>query len=193
LSCGAHMWLDEKVAEQKNPIFSMCCAKGKLTMAPIKPLPSFLDILLKKSDAESRVFRKYIRLYNSIFSFTSMRANVDENLANMNNGVYTYRIHGSVYQSIGPKQPDKNDEAKFAQIYIYDQSSQIDRRSSIFECLDKNIIIQIQNFLLVYNKFLKVKYNAGERLRVEPSLELSIVIRSDIRIVSDKNRYNKPN
>ena len=64
-----------------------------------------------------------------------MRANVDENLANMNNGVYTYRIHGSVYHNIGPIKPDKNDEAKIAQIYIYDQSSQIDRRIS-FECLE---------------------------------------------------------
>jgi hypothetical protein len=51
LSCGAHMWLDEKVAgSQKSPIFSMCCAKGKLTMAPIKPLPTFLNLLLKKDD-----------------------------------------------------------------------------------------------------------------------------------------------
>ena len=41
-SCGAHMWLYEKVGgSQKNPILSMCCAKGKITMVPIKPLPSF--------------------------------------------------------------------------------------------------------------------------------------------------------
>ncbi len=45
--------------------------------------------------------------------------------------------------------------------------------------------------MLENNKFVKVFYSAGERLRVEPSLELSIVIRSDT--VSDKKRYNKPN
>jgi hypothetical protein len=45
--------------------------------------------------------------------------------------------------------------------------------------------------LLVNNKFVKVFYSAGERLRAEPSLELRIVIRSDT--VSDKKRYNKPN
>ncbi len=102
-----------------------------------------------------------------------------------------YRIHGSVHHYIGPIHADKNDEAKFAQIYIYDQSSQIDGRCSLLECLDKNIIIKIQNFLLANNTFLKVFYNVGELLCVKPSLELSIVIRSDI--ISAKKRYNKPN
>jgi hypothetical protein len=187
------MWLDEKVGGSKqNPFFSMCCAKGKRSVVPIKPLPSFLDSLLKRSDVESRNFKKYIRLYNSIFTFTSMRANVDEKLANMNNGLYTYRIHDSVYHSSGPIQPDRKEEAKFAQIYIYEQSSPIDRRCSLFDCLDRNIIIQLQTFLSTNNKFVKIFYSVGERFLVEPSLDLIIIIRSSYYIACDKHRYNKP-
>jgi hypothetical protein len=82
-------------------------------------------------------FRKSIRLYR-IFSFTSMRANVDENLANLNNEMYTYRIHGSVYHNVDPKQPDQKDEAKFHKFILMSKAGKL-----IDGALFLNVLIKI--------------------------------------------------
>ena len=85
-----------------------------------------------------------IRLYNSILSFTSMKASVDESLANSKTGNYTYRINGAVHHCIGNLLPEDRNAPKFAQIYIYDQTLQTDFRRKIAPTAKAEILNQIQ-------------------------------------------------
>ena len=56
-NCGALMWLDERVnVSAKSPIFTTCCAKGKVFLPPLQNLPPPLDRLLTGMDQNSRLF-----------------------------------------------------------------------------------------------------------------------------------------
>ena len=64
-------------------------------------------------------FRKSIRAYNSMLSFTSMGANVDYQLLCGGGGRYTFRIDGQCHHLIGPLLPKDGQRPKFSQLYIY--------------------------------------------------------------------------
>ena len=62
-----------------------------------------------------------IRSYNQVLAFTSLRTNIDNELANAQKGVYTFRIQGELYHQIGGLMPINDcQKPKFAQIYFYD-------------------------------------------------------------------------
>ena len=55
--CGAMMWLNEKVTKSvRLPVFSTCCARGKVILPPLQELPPPLNILLTGTDLHSRTF-----------------------------------------------------------------------------------------------------------------------------------------
>ncbi|PRQ38368.1 hypothetical protein RchiOBHm_Chr4g0413131 [Rosa chinensis] len=74
--CNAYFWSEESLKQQSanaQPIYTNCCGKGKVKLERAKPTPSFLKKLLDPNNGlESRLFRENIRVYNSMFSFTSM-------------------------------------------------------------------------------------------------------------------------
>ena len=72
------------------------------------------------SDNCGRGFQEKIRAYNCALAFDSLGANIDRGLANAKQGLYTFRIHGLVYHSIGQLLPKDNEAPKYAQIYIHD-------------------------------------------------------------------------
>jgi hypothetical protein len=52
--CGAMMWLDERINKSvKLPVFSTCCAKGKIILLFLQELPSPLNTLLTETDPHS--------------------------------------------------------------------------------------------------------------------------------------------
>src|SRR3954454_2296940 len=91
--CGAMMWLDERINQSKRlPVFSTCCAKGKVILPSLQELPSPLNILLTGTDPRSYTFRQNIRMYNSALSFTSIGANIDQTVAGTS-GIYTFHYY----------------------------------------------------------------------------------------------------
>ena len=75
--CPALMFLRENSNKnQKNPIFSMCCAKGKVKLPPILPLPAWYMKLITQETKIGKDFIEKIRSYNGSFAFTSLKANV---------------------------------------------------------------------------------------------------------------------
>src|SRR5271156_462579 len=137
--CGAMMWLDERVTKSvRLPVFSTCCAKGKVILPPLQKLPSPLDTLLTGTDPRSRTFRQNVRMYNSALSFTSIGAKINQQVTGTS-GVYTFRIHGEMYHNIGSLLPDSETQPQFAQIYIYDTDHEIQNRSNIMPGLDLSI------------------------------------------------------
>ncbi|CAB5391360.1 unnamed protein product [Rhizophagus irregularis] len=98
--CGAMMWIDETVNKSsKSPVFTICCANGKVILPLLQELPYPLNILLLENNPHSCLFQQNIRMYNSALSFTSLGANIDHQITGVG-GVYTFRIHGEMYHRI---------------------------------------------------------------------------------------------
>ena len=76
--CGAMMWLDERITNSvRLPVFSTCCARGKVLLPSLQELPPPLNTLLTETDLRSYTFRQNIRMYNSALSFISIEAKID--------------------------------------------------------------------------------------------------------------------
>jgi len=104
----------------KNETKGFCCMNGQIVLAPLLPAPEILYNFLTTQDPDANEpYVKLIRAYNSLLAFTSLGANIDEELANEREGVYTFRIQGALYHKIGGLIPKENQPPAFAQIYFY--------------------------------------------------------------------------
>jgi hypothetical protein len=75
--CGALVWIEEKSGGSiRDPLFSICCNKGKVKLPEHKGLPQYIETLLSQSNELGKHFVEKIRAYNSLFAFTSFKANV---------------------------------------------------------------------------------------------------------------------
>ena len=161
-------------------------------MAPLSPAPPILHTLLTGNDPDSdEPYVKQIRLYNQILAFTSVSADVDLDLANAKEGVYTYKIHGALYHQIGGLIPN-DDKPKFAQIYFHDSSLQyqLERRKELFPSLNEDILNALLNELHAINPFITVFMTAGTRVRNENLFDMILTIHSIHG--KDMRRYNLP-
>ncbi|CAB5202659.1 unnamed protein product [Rhizophagus irregularis] len=159
--CGAMMWLDERINKSvKLPVFSTCCAKGKVILPFLQELPSPLNTLLTGTDPRSCTFRQNIRMYNSALSFTSIGAKIDQQITGTS-GIYTFRIHGEMYHRIGSLLPNSETQPQFAQIYIYDTDHEIQNRLNIMPGLDPMILGELQQMLHNINPYVNQFRQAG--------------------------------
>jgi hypothetical protein len=189
--CEAMMWLDERANKSvRLPVFSTCCAKGKVILPPLQELPPPLNILLTGTDLCSRTFRQNIRMYNSALSFTSIGAKIDQQITGTS-GIYTFRIHGEMYHRIGSLLPNPETQPQFAQIYIYDTDHEIQNRLSIIPDLDFNILAELQQMLHDINPYVNNFRQVGNLLKDNPLLDLKLVITNNR--TKDPRRYNTPN
>ena len=184
------MWLDERTNRHiRSPVFSTCCAKGRVILPPLQELLPPLDILLTGNDSCSRSFREDIRMYNSALSFTSIGAKIDRQITGAG-GVYTFRIHGEMYHRIGTLLPDSESQPQFAQIYIYDTDHEIQNRSNVIPSLDFTILAELQQMLHDINPYVNIFRQAGNMLKYNPLLDLKLVITNNR--TKDTRRYNTP-
>ena len=102
--CGAQLWYEERTIKSrkpKKPKFSLCCSEGKVELPFLKDPPPFLKRLLSmNNDQRSNKFWVGIRIYNSLFAFTSLGGNIDHSV---NNGTapYVFRLNGQNHHIIG--------------------------------------------------------------------------------------------
>ncbi len=144
--CSAIMWTNERVkstSRKNNLLFSMCCNSGRVQL-PVTKVHPVVKGFLTGRDFRSNHLKESIRMYNSILSFTSVKANVDENLSNNKCGSYTYRINGSVHHCIGDLIPQDIEQPKFSQIYIFDQALQTDIRKRMMPSIKVDILNELQ-------------------------------------------------
>lgn len=80
-------------------------------------------------DPRSKHFMENLRSYNSMFAFTSLGGKIETNI-NDGGGPPQFILSGQNYHRIGSLLPTDGDKAKFAQLYIYDTSNEIDNRLS---------------------------------------------------------------
>nr|XP_017217080.1 PREDICTED: uncharacterized protein LOC108194638 [Daucus carota subsp. sativus] len=127
--CKAQMWHEER--SNKNvtkgpPLFSICCRKGDVSLPEPPPTPSCLQSLYNDA-ARGSHFKRSIRMYNSMFAFTSAGGNVDHSI-NRGRGPYIYRLNGQNHHVFGSLIPDDGDTPKFCQLYIYDTANEVNNR-----------------------------------------------------------------
>lgn len=183
-SCQSYVWIQEGTSTS-DLSFSICCEKGQVRLPEIKPMPEVLRLLGNNN------FLNKIRKYNAALSFTSMGVQVDENLANGQQGVYTFRIQGQVVHRIGSLLPPHGEEAKFAQIYILDPMEQATRRNEIFgRQLDLSVLRQLQRSLDRINPFCRIYKSIREREDGQDIEQLRIVLRPGNG--TRGRRYNLP-
>ena len=125
--CHALVWEPEARKGNSNPTnkaYTICCGKGKVFLEQPARAPQPLHDLFFNDDAKSKNFKKNIRTYNSMFSFTSMGGKVDDKINRQGRAPYVFRLHGETYHSIGSLLPESGATPKFAQLYIYDTENE---------------------------------------------------------------------
>ncbi|GJW92955.1 ATP-dependent DNA helicase PIF1-like protein [Tanacetum coccineum] len=162
-NCGATMWYEEREVKAKhtvNPTFSLCCQGGKMLLPRFKDAPPPLNHLLNLSNASTAKFRDQIRVYNSMFSFTSFRAKIDHSI-NTGRGPYTFRINGQNYHRMGSLLPQVDMHPKFAQLYFFDTHNELRNRTSAFidketsDGIDEQIVASLIQMLDKHNSVAK--------------------------------------
>ncbi|CAL1353730.1 unnamed protein product [Linum trigynum] len=150
-NCGARFWPQEQLncnRPTKTPIYTLCCQQGRIRLPLLKPTPPLLDKLLDVSgDSTATHFGKHRRQYNAAFSFTSMGAKVDQRLLN-SRGPYSMVICGENYHLIGSLLPPNGERPKFAQLYLFDPSTEVEDRMANFSSNDEVLKAEIVSGLI---------------------------------------------
>jgi hypothetical protein len=176
---GAKHWLAEKAEGlTSSPIFSHCCHRGKVILAPLPSPPLPIRSLLADQTAQARHFRRHIRQYNCSFAFTSFRS--DHNDANLNgHGPWMWKTGYQIYHSAGSLLPADGEQPSYAQLYFYDANDAINHCKWRNPNLRRELLDTIQQCLCHCNPFSCVFLNAHDILRQQRFSNLAIRIITD--------------
>ncbi|CAG8652567.1 44771_t:CDS:2 [Gigaspora margarita] len=132
--CNAKLFLTETQ--------EMCCKSVKIKLVSADDTIALKNLFIR-NDCIGKDFRKNIRAYNNIFVFISMGVKLDENVAN---------VQGGIYHSIGSLLP-VDGIPKFLQLYIYDTEYETNNRLSIIPQLCHDTLELIKTLLDRLNPF----------------------------------------
>ncbi|PNY15928.1 ATP-dependent DNA helicase PIF1 [Trifolium pratense] len=138
--CYAELWYEERSEKTRtgNQIeFSICCQKGEVKLPLLKRPPKLLLDLINGHDRRSSNFKENIRAYNSMFAFTSMGGQINDNI-NDGSGPPQFILGGQNYHRIGSLLPEAGTTPKFAQLYVFDTQNEVNNRAKAFSSDNKN-------------------------------------------------------
>lgn len=195
--CNAIFWKEERVNKnhvKDAPLFSMCCNKGLISLPPSNSTPSYL-LTLHNDKVMGPRFRRSIRIYNSMLSFTSMGGNIDYSI-NRSRGPYIFRLNGVTYHRFGSLIPNEGEDPKFCQLYIYDTQNEVENRIGSMKIHDSDqvdtvVLDGLVKMLDDSNKLVKFFRKAGERFNEENVVDLKIILKSS-RSESGRENHNFP-
>jgi hypothetical protein len=173
--CGAIFWYEERTrsAGNNNPTFGLCCQNGKVKLPTLKePSAYLLKLLRKQHGKRSKNYIQNIRLYNSMFAFTSIGGKVDKEV-NKGSGPYVFKMNGLNYHRIGTLLPtEEGDKPRWAQLYIYDTENEVKNRIEASttsmdkrKSLDPHIVEGLKNMLDRDNILAKTFRMARDRFK----------------------------
>ncbi|CAN6856078.1 unnamed protein product [Brassica oleracea] len=177
--CQAYMWYGERIGKRRrssNPVFTMCCKRGKVVLPRLANPPMELMNLLCKGDELSKHYREFIRAYNIMFSFTSLGGKIDHSINN-GRGPFVFRMSGENYHRSGDIVPEPGQAPKFSQLYIIDTLNEIKNRLDAYAGSDRAaakklrepLVLLLKNMLDQCNPHVKAFRSARERFDVEGS------------------------
>ncbi|XP_055960816.1 uncharacterized protein LOC126682230 isoform X2 [Mercurialis annua] len=163
--CGAILWFQERTLKSKivkDPKFSLCCMEGRVQLPLLHDPPLFLKNLLNGVDRQkTKHYMQNIRMYNAMFSFTSMGGRIDCDI-NMKRGPFIFRLNGQNFHLIGSLAPTVGKKPSFAQLYIHDTENEIQNRVTHFKnkvngtsVIDLEIVEGFKNMLDDNNVLVK--------------------------------------
>ncbi|XP_073148065.1 uncharacterized protein [Henckelia pumila] len=153
--CGA------KKFEFESPTF--CCDNGKIILADTAMPHELFELFTNTQSQEAENFRKRIRVYNSLFSFTSFGVKVDNNLAFSKCGIYTFRVLGQVFHTLPPLNPHEGKPSHF-QLYFWDNDNELDNRMNVFDNAD---VYEVDMYINLETTRLDYYRNNQAELRAE--------------------------
>ncbi|XP_004301743.1 PREDICTED: uncharacterized protein LOC101302173 [Fragaria vesca subsp. vesca] len=185
--CGAYYWQNEK---NMRGIYTGCCRGGRVKLPPPNTTPPFLENLLNLNNN----FRDNIRLYNSMFTFTSMGANIEKHI-NDGSGPYVFKICGQVHHLMGSILPINGQPPKYAQLYVYDTRNEVSNRINALrpnkkQRIDPNIVKGLIEMFDEINELAKLFRNIRDKFEDNslPSFNMTFLSRGP----SDSRQYEEP-
>lgn len=189
--CKAVMWNAErnnKSNKYHSPTFSMCCKNGQVDLPPERQPPTFLKELLSGGPKTAH-YKKNIRIYNSMFAFTSLGGKID-NKINKGRAPYTFKLCGQNYHLIGSICPVNGETPKYCQLYVYDTENETENRKNAIPGSDGTDPDIVQGLLLMLdenNKLVKGFRMARDRFRNQEPEEVKLLL------VSSSSASGRPN
>ncbi|KAI9121647.1 hypothetical protein K1719_008680 [Acacia pycnantha] len=99
---------------------------GKLIVPLLKRPPEELEqLFFNKDSSHAKKFLRNIRLYDNMFSFTSMGGRIDHSINSKGGGPYSFVLSGQNYHLIGSLLPPQGNPSVYAQLYIYDAENEV--------------------------------------------------------------------
>lgn len=181
--CGAIMWNEERVNKRvKNgdPLFSICCCKGQVSLPKVEAVPQYLSELYS-DPVRGPPFLQNIRVYNSMVCMTSNGGKIDHSI-NRSRGPYVYKILGLHYHQYGSLMPDDDKTPKFCQLYIYDTQNEVNNRMRAVNkdnvnAVDADVLKGLLDMLDQINPLVKKFRMARDRFEKDNIVDLKIVMK----------------
>ena len=183
--CNAIFWYNERNQRQsqrnREIVYTNCCKNGKIRIPPYRNPPDFLSRLINnRDDPLSRHFLQKIRQYNSLFSFTSMGANIIKDI-NKGEGPYIFCINGQIHHRIGSLLPEHGQIPQYAELYIFDTQNEINNRIKALQKVDPtesdinpHIVEELKKMLDTHNPLVKLFRHARDLLEEYNGIDISI-------------------
>ncbi|KAF6157639.1 hypothetical protein GIB67_037212 [Kingdonia uniflora] len=195
MHCSALHWRDEQLtnSSSSNPRFGQCCLQGKIKLPKLDPLPSELQELYNGNGPHSRSFRKFMREYNASNAFTSLGVHMDDRVVHVR-GPSSFVIYGELHHRIGSLIPNHEQDASYAQLYIYNLGAALDTRYKRNPRLNRYVLQVIQDTLVRNNPFCELYRHAYEVLEdaADGDEEFNVPGYLHYSVSTDHRRYNMP-
>lgn len=112
--------------------------------------PPFLTNLLNGGPKTTH-YKKTIRIYNSLYAFTSLGGKVD-NKINRGRAPYTFKLSGHNYHLIGSICLVNGETPKYCQLYVYDTENEVENRKNAVPGSDSTDPDLVEGLLLMLNE-----------------------------------------
>ncbi|KAL8120931.1 hypothetical protein AgCh_017928 [Apium graveolens] len=181
--CKAVTWKEERANKhvKKGPAkFSVCCGQGTIKLPSTLVTPEYL-LNLYNHPKKGPAFKHNIRLYNCMFAFTSMGGKVDNSI-NSGRARYVYRLNGKNYYVFGSLIPNKGDDPKICQLYVYETENEVHNRLKWIKVddgqgVDVNVVEGLVQMLDKTNPLVNRFRKARDRFRNDPVQDLPIKLK----------------
>lgn len=177
--CGSIMWNSErnnKSNKNATATFSICCRNGQVQL-PLEPQPpKFLADLLSGGPRTNH-YKKKIRIYNSLFAFTSIGGKIDNNI-NKGGAPVIFKLGGQNYHLIGSICPVDGETPKYCQLYVYDTENEIENRKRAVagsDSTDENIVQGLLMMLDENNRLVQGFRMARDRFKNNEPEEVELL------------------
>ncbi|KAF6171342.1 hypothetical protein GIB67_020409 [Kingdonia uniflora] len=111
--------------------------QGKIRLPTLDPLPIELQELYDGNEILSRSFQNYLREYNAANAFTNLGVHMDDRIVR-GRGPSPFVIHEVLHHRIGALLPNQDEDAMYAQLYIYNLRAALDTRYKTNPRLNRN-------------------------------------------------------